>query len=207
MATILHIGADPFPPYQYYDENGIVHGIDCDTVTAAFEKAGYKIDIELMDWGNVQKKFDEGEFQAVFQVQPNPERLGKYYFSDLLRNAATELVSSQIGLLLQDYQDISVQNLKLGVLQGYANGPEIDALPADAKKEYPDNVSLLRAISTGEVDLGVYDCGVKTYLMEREGITNIYPIEAMTYTRPLYVAFRDPILRDEFNTALSSIKR
>lgn len=207
MSTILRVGADPFPPYQYYDESGVVRGIDSDTVTAAFEEAGYKIEIELMDWSDVQKKFDNGELHAIFQVQPDPERLAKYCFSDLLRNAATEVVSSKAGLSLNAYQDIPVQNLTLGVLQGYTNGPEIDALPEDSKKEYKDNVSLLRAISAGEVDLGVYDRGVKEYLMKQEGITNIYPIESMTYTRPLHVVFRDPALRDTFNIALSRIQR
>lgn len=207
MNPVLRIGADPFPPYQYYDENGVVCGIDCDTVTAAFQEAGYDIEIELLDWAFVQEKLDNGTFQAIFQVQPNPERLAKYCFSDLLRNAVTEVVSSREGLLLRGYQDIPAQNLTLGVLQGYTNGPEIDAIPASAKKEYPDNVSLLKAISAGCVDLGVFDRGVKAYLMEQQGITNIYSIDSMTYSRPLHVVFCDAALRDAFNSALEKVKK
>ena len=96
MSTILRVGADPFPPYQYYDESGVVRGIDSDTVTAAFEEAGYKIEIELMDWSDVQKKFDNGELHAIFQVQPDPERLAKYCTG----TPARLQISAKIALLM-----------------------------------------------------------------------------------------------------------
>ena len=44
------------------------------------------------------------------------------------------------------------------------------------------------------------------YLMEQNGITNIRPIEAMTFVRPLYVVFMDKDLRDEFDRGLAAIR-
>jgi len=206
MSDIIRVGADPFPPYQYYVEDGSVRGIDFDTVSRAFAAIGREIKVELYDFPIVEKMLRGGEMQAAFQVQPTPEREKIYHFSQLLREAATELVTAKEGVDIQEYREIETKGLTLGVLEGYTNGPDIDALSADCKKVYPDNQTLLLAISAGEVDLGVFDRGVKQYLMEQNGITNIRPIEAMTFVRPLYVVFMDKDLRDEFDRGLAAIR-
>ncbi len=200
----IKVGADPFPPYQYGQDDGTLAGIDYSKVIAVFEKAGFTAEVELHDWPIVEQKLNSGEFSAAFQVQPTPERLKQYHFSNLLRNAATEVVTSRRDLELSAYSEIERKGLKLGVIEGYTNGPDIDALSKEAKRTYPSAVALLLAISQGEVDLGVYDRGVKQYLMDKNGITNIYPIEAMTFTRPLHVIFTDAALCAAFNAALES---
>lgn len=203
----IKVGADPFPPYQYYNAQGQVQGIDYDTVSAAFKAAGYDIEVELHDWPIVEKGLNDGVYSALFQVQPTPERLKTYYFSQLLREAATEVVTSRKDLTLQAYSEIPQKGLTLGVLAGYTNGPDINALPENCKKVYPDAQALLIAISRGEVDLGVYDRGVKEYLMEANGISNIYAIDSMTFTRPLHVIFLDRALGEAFDQGLTAIRQ
>lgn len=206
MKKVIRVGADPFPPYQYYSEDGSVRGIDFDTVSRAFSQAGYEIKVELYDFPIVERMMHDGKMQAAFQVQPTPERKKIYHFSQLLREAATELVTAKEGIDISEYKEIETKGLTLGVLEGYTNGPDIDALSADIKRVYPDNQTLLRAISAGEVDLGVFDRGVKQYLMEQNGITNIRAIDTMTFLRPLYVVFMDKDLRDAFDRGLSAIR-
>ncbi len=205
MRTKILIGADPFPPYQYIDENGALQGLDYETVRAAFAAAEIDIEVELHDWPIVDAKLKEGYFQAAFQVQPTEERLKLYQFSNLLRNAATELVSSQKELHLSSYSEIPSKNLRLGVLEGYTNGPDIDALPNENKKYYADAAALLQAISKEEVDLGVFDQGVKQYLANSLGISNVYAVKGMTFTRPLHVVFHDKELCSRFNEGLASL--
>jgi len=201
---IVKVGADLFPPYQYFTADGNVNGIDYEKVFSIFSKAGYKIDVVIDEsWSVIQEMFDQGKLDAAFQVQPTPERLQKYLFSDKLRDAVTEVVTSNKDLKIESYPQIEELNLKLGVIAGYTNGPEIDALDESVKFPYSNAVDLLFAVSRGEVDLAVYDKGVKEYLMEENGITNIVSIESMTFTRPLHVIFNDPVLRDEFNAAMS----
>jgi ABC-type amino acid transport substrate-binding protein len=205
MNRTIRIGADPFPPYQSYCADGSVRGIDADRVTAAFRAAGYDTEIILEDWPVVERMLNDGAVSAAFQVQPTPERLKKYRFSKLLRSAATELISSRAELKLDSYRQIEERNLTLGVIEGYTNGPDIDALDSRVKRTYPDNRSLLLAISRGETDLGVFDRGVKTFLMEENGIHNLYPVENMTFTRPLHVIFLDEALCGEFDAALERL--
>lgn len=206
MARILRVGADFFPPYQYYDEAGKGIGIDCDKVRRVLEIMGCEMELFIgQEWSEVQERYDSRELDAAFQVQPTPERLAKFNFSDLLREAATELVSSDPNLSIDSYGEIEEKGLKLGVLSGYTNGPDIDAISDTCKMEFPNSEELLKNISAGVVDLGVFDQGVKKYLMEKNGITNIYALENMTFTRPLHVIFNDASLRDEFNAAMAKL--
>ncbi|MDR0841418.1 MAG: transporter substrate-binding domain-containing protein [Christensenellaceae bacterium] len=206
MAKIIKVGADYFPPYQYFNDAGKPDGIDYQKVKAVLETMGYEMDILIADdWGEVQRRFDSLALDVAFQMQPTPERLEKYYFSDLLREAVTEVVTSHSQLQITCYRDIEDQKLKLGVLQGYTNGPDIDALCAECKLEYANSAELLEGIGTAQVDLGVMDQGVKRYLMQKNGVENIYAIDALAFSRPLHVIFNDWALRDSFNRAMAKL--
>ena len=201
---IIKVGADPFPLYQYIQEDGTPAGSDYDSVKELFAAIGYEIELTIKEWSEIQGMVDSKELDAAFQVQETPERAKKYAFSDLLRNAQTQVVTGNPELRIDSFAQIPAKNLTIGLIQGYVNGDEIDGLPAENKKIYSGTSTLLAGISKGEVDLGVFDKGVKEYLMAEAGIENIYAIEDLTFVRPLSVIFHDTALRDEFNKALAA---
>lgn len=186
---VIKVGADPFPPYQYIDEYGRAAGSDYEEVSRIFQDAGYEIEVLIDDWSIVEEKFLSGELDALFQVQKNPEREEKFRFSSLLRNAVTEVITADKNLNLRTYQDIIDKGLKLGVLKGYAYGKEIDELPLSCKQEYESSEKLLRAVADGEADTGVFDQGVKAYMMEKLGLQGIYSIGELEFLRPLYIMY------------------
>lgn len=198
----IKVGADPFPPYQYYDDNKVLKGLDYDKVLAVFYEASYEIDVTLEDWSIIQNQLDKGILDAAFQVQPTTDRLDKYYFSNVLREASTEVVTSRDDIHIDSYKQIETLDLKLGVITGYTNGADIDALNDEVKYAYPNPKALIIAISNNEVDVAVFDRGVKKYLMDENGISNIVSIDSMTFLRPLHVIFTDETLRDEFDAAM-----
>ncbi|MGS0764594.1 substrate-binding periplasmic protein [Syntrophomonas curvata] len=198
----IRVGADPFPPYQYYLPDGTITGQDYEKITTLFQGIGLTADVVIKDWEVILSELDKGELEAAFQVQDTPERKKRFYFSDLFRNAVTEVVTSHPALKINSYGEIEESGLSLGVIEGYTNGAEIDALKGEIKKTYPNAEALLTAISRDEVDLGVFDRGVKEYIMANNRLDNIYAIESMTYIRPLYVIFNNADLRDTFNIAL-----
>lgn len=207
MDRKLLIGADPFPPYQYLDANGVVQGTDFELVREAFVRAGYQIEVRLDAWPIVEAAARSGELDAAFQVQRTPERESLYQFSDLLRQATTEVITSNPYLRrLDSYKDIATRHLIVGVMANYAYGEEIDSLDTSYKQEYADQTTLLKAISSGEVDIGIFDQGVKMYLMQKAGIDNLHVIDELTFERPLYVIFSDPVLRDAFNAGLQAMQ-
>lgn len=201
---IIKIGADPFPPYQYYLPDGTIAGYDYERISMLFQRIGLTADVIIKDWEVVLSELEKGELEAAFQVQDTPERKQRFHFSKLFRNAVTEVVTSNPELKINDYGEIEKSGLRLGVIEGYTNGAEIDALKEEFKIPYPNAASLLTAISKGEADLGVFDRGVKEYIMANHRINNIYAIEPMTFIRPLYVIFNNKNMRDQFDIALQA---
>lgn len=200
---IIKVGADPFPPYQFLKTDGTLAGSDYERVCRLFQKMGYDICVTLDEWSEVQAKMEQGILDAAFQVQFTPERGERFAFSDLFRYAETQMITARPDLTVTSYTEIPQRGLTLGLIEGYVNGESIDSLPETVKRYYAGNLPLLQAIHAGEVDLGIFDKGVKEYLMEQHGITGLFVIEAMTYQRPLHVIFNDSTLRDAFNSALA----
>lgn len=187
---VLRVGADPFPPYQYLDENGDPVGSDCQRVKELLRKAGYEARVILEEWSVLEQMLYTGELDAVFQVQKTPEREKTYFFSGLLRSTVTETVTGRPSLTLGSLGEVPGKGLTLGIIDQYAYGSEVDSLPASCKRAYPTQEALLNAIADCQVDLGVFDKGVKEYLLERLG-GKVYPLENLTFLRPLYIMFRD----------------
>lgn len=187
---ILRVGADPFPPYQYLDENGQPTGSDCQRVKEILQKAGYEARVILEEWSVLEQMLYTGELDALFQVQKTPEREKTYFFSRLLRNAVTETVTGRPDLTLDSLEELSEKGLTLGIIDQYAYGELVDDLPDACKRAYPTQEALLTAIADCQVDLGVFDKGVKEYLLEGLG-GKVYPLENLTFLRPLYIMFRD----------------
>lgn len=197
----IKVCADPFPPYQYIDKDGQMRGQDYDLVMNRLRGAGYCPEMYIAPWSQIYPKFEDGEFDVLFQAQDSPERLEKFYLSKLLRYAVTEVVTAKQELSgLLGYREL--QGLKIGVIADFANGPEIDGLPDSCKTKFADTAGVLKGIYDGIVDCGVCDQGVKEYLMAKEPI--LYPIPALTYRRPLYVMFRNKKHRDDFDAAVAS---
>jgi len=206
LNKIIKIGADPFPPYQYFDKDGILRGSDYEMVKKTFDLMDMETEYVIKEWSEISTMMEEKELDAAFQVQATPERLKRFYFSGLFRNAVTEVITSNPNLELTNYAQIPEKGFTLGVIAGYTNGKEIDALPKKCKRFFEGTVALIKGISAGDVDLGIFDQGVKAYLMEQNGITNLYAIPAMTFLRPLNVIFNDGKLRDAFDEAFHKTK-
>ncbi|MDR2142204.1 MAG: transporter substrate-binding domain-containing protein [Deltaproteobacteria bacterium] len=189
--TNLLIGADPFPPYQYYDDQGALVGLDYEKVRAAGQKAGFELEFILEDWALIEEKFAQKELDAVFQLPKTPEREKNYLFSKLLRNGVTEIVTGNPLLSVTAISEIGRKKLSLGLIEGIAYNEEIQALDQGRQQFYPDNEQLLLALGQQEVDFGVFDQGVRIFLMEKLAVQNITVIEALTFIRPLFMAFHD----------------
>ncbi|GHV04320.1 hypothetical protein AGMMS50229_05450 [Campylobacterota bacterium] len=203
MKQKLTIGADPFPPYQYIDSTGVLRGSDLLIVQTAGEKAGFEIELIIDDWAVVWKRFELGELDAVFQLPKTPEREKLYLFSKLLRNANTEVITGDPSIEISALSEIETHKYTLGLIEGIAYGADADALNADRKIFFSNNEKLLKAISDRQVTFGIFDQGVKQFLMDKLSINNIRVISALTFIRPLFIAFRNAEIRDRFDRYLA----
>lgn len=203
MKTLI-IGADPFPPYQYINESGEVCGSDYDIVKATIDKMGYKAKYIIGDWSVIEGKFSKNEIDIVFQVQKTSEREKKYYFSDKLRDAITSIAtSSDNNLNLNTIDDIVKERKKIGVIDNYQYGEIIDSIDASCKVKFKSLEELLESLNSTKIEFGVVDLGVFNFLYNEAYHNKIKIIESLNFNRPLYVAFNDEKLRNEFNICLS----
>ncbi|MBE6031956.1 MAG: amino acid ABC transporter substrate-binding protein [Clostridiales bacterium] len=202
MMRTVKVCADPFPPYQYVQEDGSLAGSDYELVFGALTKAGYKVEAVIAPWDEVMGAFEKKECDALFQVQDTPARRAAYCFSEKLRDAVTDVVKLQgKDLAVCAYDDLKA--CRLGLISGFANGADIDSLPESCKRYYNGTQEILDALYAGEIDAAVCDRGVREYLTNKD--EQIVPIAALTYKRPLYVMFYDGELRDAFNEALQQL--
>jgi hypothetical protein len=199
----LKIGADPFPPYQYYDSNGILQGMDYERIKKAGINAGFEIEFFVEDWTIIEQKFSKGELDAIFQLPKTPEREKKYLFSKKLRDGITEIVTGDPTINIPSIKYIEIYNYTIGVVDGISYGEEVNALDPKCKIIYKDNENLLSDIGKKEVNFGIFDQGVKNFIMEKLFIKNIYVINALTFTRQLYMAFNDENIRNVFDKHLN----
>ncbi len=200
MRTLV-IGADPFPPYQYFDENGEIQGLDYEVVKSVIDMMGYKAKFIIDEWSLVEKAFHNKEIDIVFQVQKTPEREKNYYFSDKLRDAVTSIITSTSVTDCNHINELFKDSLKLGVIENYQYGEVIDSIDLDNKIFFKSLDELVKSINDGITAFGVVDLGVYSHLNKENIYKNVRVLNKLNFNRPLYVAFNDKSLRDEFNNS------
>jgi ABC-type amino acid transport substrate-binding protein len=195
------VGADPFPPYQFYNELGVLEGFDYKRVTEIINKMGATANFILDEWSKIEKKLIDNEIDIAFQVQKTPEREKIYYFSNLFRNAITTIISSSEEDL-KSIEEIKLLNKKLAVIRGYKYGDLIDQLPERLKVFCNDQLEQVEFVSQNIANFAVVDLGVFEYQIQDCDDKGIKILRHLDFLRPLYVVFNNPSVRDEFNKYL-----
>jgi ABC-type amino acid transport substrate-binding protein len=195
------VGADPFPPYQFYNEIGVLEGYDYRHVEEIITKMGAITEYILDDWSQIEKKLINKEIDIAFQVQKTPEREKLYYFSTLFRNAITTIISLK-NEDIKSVEDIVLFDKKLAVIKGYKYGDVIDLLPERIKVFCNDQQEQVEFVQKGKVNYAVVDLGVFEYQAQKSNYEGIKILRHLDFSRPLYVVFNNPSIRDEFNRFL-----
>lgn len=204
MAEKKHviIAADPFPPYQYFDENGNIIGTDAEICRNVLTNAGFDVEVMLDDWGKVNEMVAEHTIDAVFQIAPTPARLAKFFFSDPYRNSYTDIVTADPDLAFSGREEFAASGTKVGMIGGYVYGDYYDYELKDVFVPYNSIEEQLRAVSSGEVKTGVFDRGTREFKSNELGIDNIRIVENLSDERPIFIMFHNEELRDIFNVYL-----
>ena len=59
--SVIKIGSDSYPPYNYLNEDGVPTGIDVELATEAFGRMGYDVEIVNIDWEKKQELVENGD--------------------------------------------------------------------------------------------------------------------------------------------------
>lgn len=197
----LKIGADHFPPYQYMDENGDPSGSDLNFIKNVVNEMGYTPEFVLGNWDEIENLFKTKKLDILFQIQKTEEREKEFYFSRQLREAKTNLITSNSYLLEISSKDLISKKNIIGVIRNFQYGEFIDDIDEALKRNYTATEDIISATINDKVDFGVVDHGVFNHLTKHMD-TKLFTVPKIGFNRPLYVVFHDDDLRAHFDQYL-----
>ncbi len=87
---VIKVGSDRYPPYNYFNEDGVPTGIDVDLAREAFGRMGYQVEIVNIDWEKKTELVDSGEIDCIWGCFSMIGRMNDY------RWAGPYMVSRQV---------------------------------------------------------------------------------------------------------------
>lgn len=87
---VIKLGSDRYPPFNYFNEDGVPTGIDVDLATEAFGRMGYRVEVHNIDWEKKKDLLKSGELDCVMGCFSMEGRLDDYQW------AGSYMVSRQV---------------------------------------------------------------------------------------------------------------
>ncbi len=194
-----------FPPYEYYDENNNIVGIDVEIAQAIADELGCKLEIIDMDFGSIIPAIENGKADiAVAAMSVTEEKLELVDFSEPYATASQLIIvkeGSQIGSVSDlGGKRIGVQIYTTGEV--YAN--DIEDATIERFNKGSDAVDALIA---GDIDAVVIDGEpAKVFVEGNEGLVIIdEPLTEEEYA--IGVAKDNSRLLKNVNSAIESLKQ
>ncbi len=199
-----------FPPYEFYDDNNEIVGIDMEIMQLICDKLGYEMKIEDMEFDSIIAAIKSGKAQVgAAGMTVTEERLLEVDFSESYTTAkqviivpegsdiksADDLNGKKIGVQLGTTGDLHVTwDIEDGVYEG------------TTVEQYANGITAVQALNTGKVDAVVIDNGPATvFVQENEGLV-ILEAEYIEEEYAFAVAKDNTELLNEINDTLAEIK-
>ena len=76
--SVITLGSDNYPPYNYLNEDGNPTGIDVDLATEAFKRLGYRVEVVYIDWEQNKELLESGKIDCIMACFSMEGRLNDY---------------------------------------------------------------------------------------------------------------------------------
>lgn len=202
----LFLGNESLPPMNFM-KDGKPTGIVIDLVEALAERMHQPVEIRLMNWTEAQQLVLDGRADALLQINPNPERLEIFDFSEPLLTSEFTIFTSTERLGVASMRDL--RGLRVGVEQ---RGLPIFLLQEDPQiivEIIPDFIQGFRMLATGAVDAVVADRWVGSYVLAENNIRGVKLIDEPISRSHSAIAVKkgNTKLLGDINAALADIRR
>ncbi len=167
---VLFLGNDSLPPISFM-QAGKPAGIVVDLARAIGERMPSRVDIRLTHWAEAQQLVLEGRADALLQINPSPERMRLYDFSDPLLTSefAIFLPTGRMGIARKD----DLRGLRVGVEEKGLPVLLLRQDPAIDVRTVSDIVQGFRMMAAGAVDAVVADRWVGGYVLAENRIEGV----------------------------------
>ena len=198
-----------WPPITFHDKTGQPIGIAVDYVRLIEEKLGIRFRFDKPDtWGNIIRKLYDKEIDVMYDVQKNPERSRHVLFTGhYIEIPTVVIVRKEItaDLDLEKMRGMTVAVAEKSdiyeFLSQYYTGLEIHP--------EKDPKTCLVEVSTKAVDAAVVSLAAASFIIERQGITNLRVAGYTPHKYQLSFAVRNdwPVLAAILDKGLARITR
>lgn len=205
------VGLDvSFPPMGFLDEDGEIIGFDIDLAKATFEKLGYDVKFQGINWDSKEMELESGSIDAIWnglswsEDRAENMTLTKSY----MKNRQVVIVKSD-----SDVQEITDLDGKTVTVQKSSTGAESlrkSPISSSLKNifEVESMVNALNEVSMGMTDATVVDEVVAKYYLEETNLKSDFKIlDEELESEDYVIALKkgNEKLKIEIETALSDL--
>ncbi|MBF0290316.1 MAG: transporter substrate-binding domain-containing protein, partial [SAR324 cluster bacterium] len=172
--SFLFLGKPDIPPLIYAQDSKPV-GLVVDLARSMAKKAGLKVEVQAMDWSVAQQKVQDGEADALLQINSTSEGKKIYEFSDPLLESFYCIFRKKSRSEIQGIDS----------LFGLTVGVESNAIAIQLMESYPQiNVKIIPSgkdgldwVNAGKIDAVIVDRWVGEFELFRHHIQGITVID------------------------------
>lgn len=205
---VLRVGVDPsWPPVESLTDEGIMEGISSGYIREISRKLGVRVEVEhLRSWSEVQSGLQTRKLDIASAMMDIPERREYATFSKPYMSLPMVIVA---GASLKYVGSLaSLNHKRVAVARGYA----ADLL---LKRDYPqiklihtsNMQEALKKVAYGGADAAVDALSVVSYLIAKEGFSNLRIVGQTPYSYHLSMGIRSdwPLMAQLVQKALDAI--
>lgn len=185
----IRVAADNnFPPWLYRDGDGKLRGFIADEWRLFEQHTGIEVELEGMQWGQVQDALRSGRADVIDMIYRTPERESLYDFS---APYATLPVGIYVDRRILGVKDVaSLRGLPVAVERGDACIEMLQAQGITDLREYPDYQQLVQAALQEDLRVLCMDQSPANYFLYRNRALDRFSFAFVLYTGQFHRAVR-----------------
>ncbi|SKA09233.1 hypothetical protein SAMN02745119_02615 [Trichlorobacter thiogenes] len=198
---------DAWPPLNFVDKNDTPQGIGVDYVKALNKRLANAIVLVPGPFKQNQELVKNGQLGGLMDITQRPDREADYFFTKPYIVLSHLIVGRKGGDFYKTEQELSGKVVALE--KGFHNITYFKTkFPTTIIHEYNSTAAALEAVSRGQADAYAGNRAVAIYLIEKELLSNLIPMGALTEPRSILqfgVSKREPLLVAILDKALASL--
>lgn len=209
FAQSLNISTLEWPPFSGKELPN--NGLALERISRILKTYNVEAKFYFFPWARALRNSSEGTTQALAPEYYSKEREIDFYFSDPFMTSPLVLVANR-NFPINSFEKIKeLSQYKIGTVRGYINTPEIDHDLSFHKEETSDDLSNIKRLAAGRIQLIIIDLNVFNYLIEHYKIKNNFKIiTPYLEEKNLYIVFPKKLNnskeeRDKFNLGLKKL--
>ena len=154
LEKLRFVTDNDYPPFHYFDEEGVLTGFNVDLAKAICEALAVECDVRPVDWADLFTSLDKGEADAaIASIRITEEALTKADFTSRYYATPARFIARKESEL-KDVRPETVTGKKIGVAKGTGHEAYLKMFfPGAAVTPFDTADDAQNALKAGKVDL------------------------------------------------------